>query len=183
MLISLLCTSRQRFTSQYHHVVELLKSFLDKHDHKELQAYENELGFKWNKYLPYMRVVYFPHNSRGSVMACGSDPSFRALQMMCVETCVLSLHVVLYGERQRKMMVEQDLMEYIICLPSVLPEHSSAQWKARDLVSMLGKEMHLQPPSLNTMARARLAVSHFGLEKAMKTPVQELTDVFHTINV
>ena len=40
--------------------------------------------------------------------------------MMCIETCVLSLHVTLSGERERKMMVEQCLMEYV---PSVLPEH------------------------------------------------------------
>eukprot|EP00731_Ephydatia_muelleri_P001515 Em0001g1515a len=38
----------------------------------------------------------------------------------------------------------------------------------------VGKEMHLQPPSLMTMARARLAVAHFGLDKVLKTPVQEL---------
>eukprot|EP00731_Ephydatia_muelleri_P001982 Em0001g1982a len=70
--------------------------------------------------------------------------------------------------------VDQGLMDYVICLPSVLPVGSRAQQRAKDLVTMLGKEMHLQPPSLNTMARARLAATHFGLDRVLKAPVQEL---------
>eukprot|EP00731_Ephydatia_muelleri_P001989 Em0001g1989a len=49
-----------------------------------------------------------------------------------------------------------------------------AQKRAKDLVAMLGKEMHLQPPSLNTMARAKLAATHFELDRVLKAPVQEL---------
>ena len=99
--------------------------------------------------------------------------------MMCVETCVLSLQVSMCEERERKMIVQQGLMDYVICLPSVLPAKSRAQRRAKDLVAMLGKEMNLQPPSLNTMTRARLAVTHFGLDKVLKTPVQELlTEVY-----
>ena len=77
-------------------------------------------------------------------------------------------------EIDRKAIVEQGLMDYVICLPSVLPAKSRAQRRAKDLVAMLGKEMHLQPPSLDTMARARLAVTHVGLDKVLKTPCQEL---------
>ena len=47
---------------------------------------------------------------------------------------------------------------------------------------MLGKEMNYQPPSLNTMVRARLAVTHFGLEKVLKTPVQELLSEVYPSN-
>ena len=151
-----------------------MEKLLAKIDFKELHKNEKEFGFVWNKYIPHMRVAYLPYNSRRCVEACGSDPQYRALQMMCMEMNILFIQVVLCGERERKMMVKQGLMEYIICLPSVLPKRTSAQQRASDLVSMLGKEMHLQPPSLNTMARAKLAVTHFGLEKAMKTPVQEL---------
>ena len=174
VLMSLLCITRPTFSSQYLQVADLMKSFLDKHNYRELRTIEAELGFAWNKYLPYMRVVCFPYDSRKSVLACGSDPRYRALQMMCVETCVLSLQVSMSEERERKMIVQQGLMDYVICLPSVLPAKSRAQQRAKDLVAMLGKEMHLQPPTLNTMTRARLAVTHFGLDKVLKTPVQEL---------
>eukprot|EP00731_Ephydatia_muelleri_P001955 Em0001g1955a len=95
-------------------------------------------------------------------------------QMMCIETHVLFFQVILIGERERKRMVDQGLMDYVVCLPSVLPAGSRAQKRAKDLVAMLGKEMHLQPPSLNTMARAKLAATHFGLDRVLKAPVQEL---------
>lgn len=71
-------------------------------------------------------------------------------------------------------MMKQGFSDYILCLPSVLPIHSRAQKRAKDVVSSLGKEIQLQPPSLATMAKARLAVTHFGLEKILKTPLQEL---------
>ena len=177
--MSLLCITRPTFTSQYLQVADLMKSFLDKHNYRELRTLEAEVGFAWNKYLPHMRVTCFPYDSRKSVLACGSDPRYRALQMMCVETCVLSLQVSMCEERERKMIVQQGLMDYVICLSSVLPAKSRAQRRAKDLVAMLGKEMNLQPPSLNTMTRARLAVTHFGLDKVLKTPVQELlTEVY-----
>ena len=80
------------------------------------------------------------------------------------------------------MFASQGLLDYVICLPSVLPAKSRAQQRAKDLVAMLGKEMHLQPPSLNTMTRARLAVTHFGLEKVLTTSVQELLlEVYPTL--
>ena len=115
-----------------------------------------------------------PYDTKRSVLACGSDPRNRKLQMMCIEINVLFFQVILNGARERKRIVEQGLMDYVICLPSVLPAKSRAQQRAKDLVAMLGKEMHLQPPGLSTMARARLAVTHFGLDKVLKTPVQEL---------
>ena len=99
--------------------------------------------------------------------------------MMCVETCVLSLQVILSGEGERRVMLEQGWLDYVICLPSVLPAKSRAQQRAKDLVAMLGKEMNLQPPSLNTMARARLAVTHFGLDKVRKSSAHELLTVVY----
>ena len=102
--------------------------------------------------------------------------------MMCIEINVLFFQVILNGARERKWIVEQGLMDYVICLPSVHSAKSRAQQTAKDLVAMLGKEMHLQPPSLNAMVRARLAVTHFGLEKVLKTPVQELlTEVYPAV--
>ena len=99
--------------------------------------------------------------------------------MLCIETCVLSLQVSLRGGPERKRIVQQGFVDYVVCLPSVLPGGSRTQKRAKDSLVMLGKEMHLEPPSPNTMARARLAVSGIGLDKAMKTPVQQLlSDMF-----
>ena len=170
----MLCASRNSLTAQYLQINELLEQFLCEADANEIHTYEVELGFVLNKYIPYLRVAYMPYHAKKTVQACGSDPRYRNLQMMCIETHVLFFQVIFIGERERKRMVDQGLMDYVICLPSVLPVGSRAQQRAKDLVTMLGKEMHLQPPSLNTMARARLAATHFGLDRVLKAPVQEL---------
>ncbi|KAL5516368.1 hypothetical protein EMCRGX_G001667 [Ephydatia muelleri] len=149
-------------------------------DYKELRKWEDENGYSWKKFLPYLRMAYFPYHAKRSVQACGSDPLYRNFQMMCIETGIFSLQLMMSGEKERKIIEEQGLLDYIICLPSVLPKNSSAQKRAKDLVAMLGKEVHLQPPSLNTMARARLAVTYFGVERALKTPAQELLSEVYT---
>ncbi|KAL5516744.1 hypothetical protein EMCRGX_G002151 [Ephydatia muelleri] len=172
--ISMLCASRHSFTTQYLQINELLEQFLSEADANEIHTYERELDYWLNKYIPYLRVVYMPFYAKKTVQACGSDQRYRNLQMMCIETHVLFFQVILIGERERKRMVDQGLMDYVVCLPSVLPAGSRAQQRAKDLVTMLGKEMHLQPPSLNTMARARLAATHFGFDRVLKAPVQEL---------
>eukprot|EP00731_Ephydatia_muelleri_P001518 Em0001g1518a len=174
LLISMLCATRHSFSRQYLQINELLDQLLRDADAEELHKSERELGCVLNKYVPYLRVAYMPYNAKQSVQACGPDPRYRNLQMMCIEVNVLFFQVTLRGERERKRIVDQGLIDYVICLPSVLPDGSRAQQRAKDLVVMLGKEMHLQPPSLMTMARARLAVAHFGLDKVLKTPVQEL---------
>ena len=84
VLISILCASRQSFSAQYLQVTELLETFLHEADHNELCIYEGELGFVWNKYIPNFRVAYIPYNTKRFVLACGSDPHYRALQMMCI---------------------------------------------------------------------------------------------------
>ncbi|KAL5516723.1 hypothetical protein EMCRGX_G002129 [Ephydatia muelleri] len=172
--ISMLCASRHSFTTQYLQINELLEQFLSEADANEIHTYERELDYWLNKYIPYLRVAYLPYHAKKTVQACGSDPRYRNLQMMCIEMHVLFFQVILIGERERKRMVDQGLMDYVVCLPSVLPAGSRAQQRAKDLVAMLGKEMHLQPPSLNTMARARVAATHFGLDRVLKAPVQEL---------
>ena len=172
--ISMLCASRHSFTTQYLQINELLEQFLSEADANEIHTYERELDYWLNKYIPYLRVAYMPYHAKKTVQACGSDPRYRNLQMLCIETHVLFFQVILIGERERKRMVDQGLMDYVVCLPSVLPAGSRAQKRAKDLVAMLGKEMHLQPPSLNTMARARVAATYFGLDRVLKAPVQEL---------
>ena len=172
--ISMLCASRHSFTTQYLQINKLMEQFLSEANANEIHTYERELGYVLNKYIPYLRVAYMPYHAKKTVQACGSDPRYRNLQMMCIETHVLFFQVILIGERERKRMVDQKLMDYVICLPSVLPAGSRAQQRAKDLVSMLGKEMHIQPPSLISMARARIAVTHFGLDRVLKASVQEL---------
>ena len=170
----MLCASRHSFTAQYLQINELLEQFLSEADANEIHTYEVELGYVQERYIPYLRVAYMPFHAKKTVLACGSDPRYRNLQMMCIEAHVLFFQVILIGEQERKKMVDQGLMDYILCLPSVLPAGSRAQQRAKDLVAMLGKEMHLQPPSLISMARARLATTHFGLDRVLKAPVQEL---------
>ena len=182
MVIAQLCTSRLQLRSlpQSIQLASLLADFLSQADYKDLRKWEDENTYYWKKFLPYLRMAYFPYHAKRCVQACGSDPLYRNFQMMCIETGIFSLQLIMSGEKERKIIEEQGVLDYIICLPSVLPKNSSAQQRGNDLVAMLGEKMHLQPPSLNTMARARLAVTYFGLERVLKTPARELLSEVYT---
>ena len=88
------------------------------------------------------------------------------LQQVSTETIVFSLRVMFMNEDSRKGLMKEKLCDFIVCLPSYLPD--SLHEKAKELVSMLGAQMQLQPPKLSQLAKARLAKMYFGLERMLQ---------------
>jgi len=82
---------------------------------------------------------------------------------------VFSLQNMLSGTQVREILIQEELVDYVVCMPWYVPPGSHAQNRARELVSYLGQTMQLQPPRLVTMVRAKLAALHFGLEKVLRT--------------
>ena len=92
-----------------------------------------------------------------------------SLHQLCMEAGVFSLQNMLQGEDVRDILVKEGMLDYLQCLPWCLPQGSPAQARAKELVEFVGQKMQLQPPSLATMARARIAASYLGLQKVLKT--------------
>ena len=72
--------------------------------------------------------------------------------------------------------MEENLVDYVVCMPWSVPEQLKQQ--ACDLVTMLGSfpDMRMQPPQLLNIAKASLAKTfpELGLEGAMKLTAGEI---------
>ena len=87
---------------------------------------------------------------------------------------MLCLRYELVGEYQRTCVVENGLLDYVVCLPWTVEVGSRAHSRACELLSFLRGEMTLQPPSLINLARAKLAGMHFGLRQILKMSAHEV---------
>ena len=91
------------------------------------------------------------------------------LAVHCIEMGVFSMQNVLHDEEIRDVLVHEGLVDYIVCMPWNVPQESRVQQKAKELVTFLSQHMQLQPPSLVSVTKARLASLHFGLDRVLNT--------------
>ena len=142
--------------------LDFLIDFLLSADSKQLCKWASErYNCQWDDMLPYMKLLYTCSKWR----SLSEDD----ISMRCLEVVVLSLQVFLEGEKERQVLVKQGLLEYLTSLPWHMPKGSMAHQRAKSLVDMVGSHIVLQPPSLNVIVKAKLAVSCLGLEKILKS--------------
>lgn len=91
------------------------------------------------------------------------------LAVHCIEMGVFSMQNVLYDEEIRDVLVHEGLVDYIVCMPWNVPQESRVQQRTKELVAFLSQHMQLQPPSLVSVTKARLASLHFGLDRVLNT--------------
>ena len=121
-------------------------------------------GFRWQDIFPVMRLVYSPLSHISSDLA----------DMLCLEVGILGLQIILGRDDERQVLIKQGLLDYLVCLPWFIPERHRAHRRAHSLLDMVGAHVSLQPPSLNTIARAKLAATSCGLKKAMYYDCRQL---------
>ncbi len=139
-----------------------MDDFLQTADYKEIRMHEVQNGYIWSTLVPFIKLVYLPH----TLAPCEGSQLTR-LQELCIEAGVFSLQNMLSGDEGRAVLVEEGLVEYVTCMPWHIPEGLVARGRAHDLVAELCQKSQLQPPSLSSLARAKLAVMHFGLERML----------------
>ncbi len=71
-----------------------------------------------------------------------------------------------------KILLREELEDFITCSPSYVPKSLKPQ--AKETVQIVGSGMQLQPPKLVNLAKAKLAKMYFGLERVMNTEVNIL---------
>ena len=126
-------------------------------------------GFRWRDIFPVMRLVYSP---------CCHCPSSDPINMLCLETGLFGLQVILNREDERQCFIKQGLLDYLICLPWHIPKGCEGHKRAKVLVETVGSHVPLQPPTLNNIVRAKLAASWCGLKKAMHSDCQPLVYLY-----
>ena len=149
-----------------------IKQFLSTADYQVIRQQEAKYEYIWSTIVPFVNLAYFPYLNPKYIPSCSSSDetqTVRQLQLLCIEAGVFSLQNMLSGNQTREILIQEELVDYVVCMPWYIPPGSRAQTRAHELVSCLHQTMQLQPPRLVTMVRAKLAALHFGLEKVLRT--------------
>ena len=118
--------------------------------------------------MPYVKLAFIPDEAE----TLTND--FRTMQDLSLRLTIFSLQNMLGRSKHREVLLQERLLDYVVCMPWFVPQ--SLKQQAKDLVLMLAAfpEMNMQPPSLLSISKAYLAKAHLGLEKVVKLSAGEI---------
>lgn len=159
-----------------------IKEFLKSADYSKIWEHERKNGYIWSTVAPFVKLVYFPKGS-SSWTFCGHGYSadvnkeMLELENLCIEAGVFSLQNMMLCDDTRGLLIAENLLDFVVCMPWHLKEGEKSHERACDLNKSLGQKMQVHPPSLVNIAKAKLAVAYFGLEKVINaSSVHELVN-------
>lgn len=139
----------------------------------DIRAYELKEGLVWGTFLPYMRYLYDP-------VRMPSVPEQSVLDLIsklhCLSTNILlhALQNALGRDIHVDILVKESLLDYVITLSWYVPE--SCIDIARNVLKEVGKLTVIKPPSLCSLAKAKLAKESTGLKKVIE--MRSVSDLF-----
>ncbi len=142
-----------------------MADFLQNVTYQDIMEREIKQNFFSSTLVPHVKLLYLPSSSR-------SISGLERLHMLSLQTILLSLQNMLGRGDHIKILLSEELEDFITCSPSYVPESLKPQ--ANKMVQIVGSGMQLQPPKLVNLAKAKLAKMYFGLESVMNTTVGDL---------
>ncbi|KAL5484222.1 hypothetical protein EMCRGX_G020681 [Ephydatia muelleri] len=152
--------------SLYQPILSFMEEFLRTPNY--IQVALQELNdFVWSTFLPHVRLLY----TQDEEIELAS-----ALKLCSLEIVLLGLHSMLRRKNDCMVILNEGLVDYIVCLPSYVPE--TLRSKAQGLIQLLSSEgnVAVHPPRLINLAKAKLAKMYFGLEFVLGTPINEIVN-------
>ncbi len=160
-------------------IFRFMEDFVKVAEPSTIRQHRDKYGICCVDLLPTVSIPYSPLDPTHPEYTPAHNHTLRELKQLCMEFGVMCLRYELLGEYQRSCVVENGLVDYIVCLPWVVEAGSRAHRQTRELVAFLKGEMAIQPPSLISLARAKLGTMHFGLRRILKMPVHEVFAEYH----
>ena len=159
--------------SLYQPILSFMEEFLQTPNYIEVTMQELN-DFVWSTILPHVRLLY----TQDEEIKLAS-----ALKLCSLEIILLGLHSMLRRENHCRVILNEELVDYIMCLPSHVPE--TLRSKAQALIQLLSSEGNIavHPPRLINLAKAKLAKMYFGLEFVLSTPINEIVNKILLHNV
>lgn len=152
-----------------------MSQFINNTKTEAIRKYENDRGTIWATLLPYVKQAYLPNSPTTS----DEIPLLTELQLLSLRVILLFLHSKVSMPMYHALLVKENLLDFIVCLPWRTPP--SCRSEARALASELCSSMPgVNPPRLCNIAKARLAKLHLGLEQVLKMSVGEIASYFYT---
>eukprot|EP00731_Ephydatia_muelleri_P038357 Em0731g2a len=151
--------------SLYQPILSFMEEFLLTPNYIE-DAMQDLYNFVWCTILPHVRLLY----TQDEESELASALKFYSIEIL------LGLHSMLRRKNHCMVILNEGLVDYIVCLPSHVPE--TLRSKARGLIQLLSSEGNItvHPPRLINLAKAKLAKMYFGHEFVLSTPVSEIVN-------
>ena len=145
-----------------------MSEFLETTTYQQIREAEIKHWYVWQTFMPYVKLAFIPD----TVEPLTND--FRTMQSLSLQLTIFSLQNMLGRSKHREVLLQEQLLDYVVCMPWFVPQHLRQQ--AKDLVLMLATfpEVNMQPPSLLSITKASLARAHLGLEKVVKLSAGEI---------
>jgi hypothetical protein len=153
-----------------------MSEFLESTTYEQIREAEIEHWYVWQTFMPYVKLAYVPER----VHPLSED--LKTLRRLSLQVVIFGLQNMLGRSKHREVLVQENLLDYVVCMPWFVPPPLKQQ--AKGLVLMLTgySDINMQPPQLLSIAKASVAKAHLGLEKVAKLSAGEIaTEVFHRI--
>lgn len=136
-----------------------------------VRTYEVNADFFCGSSLPSLTSLYHPEIDHEST----NSPSMKKLREVCTDTLLHTLHICLGRQDNLDVLVNENLLDYVVSLPWIVPEASRS--RALVVVQEVSKFIQLQPLSLCSLAKAQLAKMKYGLRQVIM--VVSISDLLH----
>lgn len=167
-LAQVILVSPQCIPTDYHPLIyEEMEEFLTSTHYETMMNGELRHWYVWSTFMPYIKLAYLPNTPQ-------EEGPVGELQLLSLQMIIFALQNMLGRDNHREALLEEGLLDYIKCMPEYVP--SSLRPQSKVLVQMLEAfpDIPQVPPKLTSLVKARLAKTHFGLEKIVSLAVGEI---------
>lgn len=154
-------------------VKELMESVC-KSNPVDIRIYEINEGLIWGTFLPFMGYLYHPLTVPGSSEHASLTSLIANLQLWSVKILIHSFHNALGREEHLKILIREGLLDYFVSLPWYVPDCCADM--ARNMIRDISKLTQLKPPSLCSLAKAKMAKDVMGLRRMLN--MKSMSDLF-----
>ena len=158
-------------------VKHLMSDFLKTAEPEQIREGEVKHWYVWQTFMPYVKLAYLPTTTTTHSRRMLPQDNNTSLQTLSLELIVLSLQNMLGRSNHREVLLLEELLDYVVCLPWFVPE--AVRPRAQELVNALANcsDVSVGPPQLLSISKAVIAQTQtcLGLKEVMELPVGEIT--------
>ena len=164
-------------------ILSLLQNFSTAASASAVVEAEDHHQFNWITVFPFLEAAYVPITKKppappAAAKEKGSTSTASSIDHQLWEasykTAVFALEVETGRKSSCKLLEEQNLVEYALCLPWYSPEPELAQ-SMNSITRNLKENTPFDTPSLVSMTKAKLAKNKCGLAGVLGGSFQSLT--------
>ena len=145
-------------------------------DPLEIGKLECDEGITWGSFVPLM-YLYEPY--LGIKNSTKMDNHLESLYHLSINILLNCLESTMWRKEHVQVLIKEELLDFVVMAPWFVP--SCSQERAHRMVHELTKVQSLQPPSLTTICKAKVAKLKVGLiskTDAIKSVSQMCSELF-----